>query len=160
MRDEVREKVGQNPEQGQARDAVGCKNPRSPAFTLPDGGSRSRGLFLRRNDRGPIFHAKTSDGKIVAQIRYASRLPRVAAKQDYLDVILPRIEVGKSKKCDLHHSTIMQNDCHHMIINLGLPSRPLLIRVPFVSSVLCVTFRSSIPRDCSSRGPTTTWDND
>jgi hypothetical protein len=37
---------------------------------------------------------KTSDGKIVAQIRYASRLPRIAAKQDYLGVILPRIEAG------------------------------------------------------------------
>jgi hypothetical protein len=27
---------------------------------------------------------KPSDGKIVAQIHYASRLPRIAAKQDYL----------------------------------------------------------------------------
>jgi hypothetical protein len=27
---------------------------------------------------------ETSDGKIVAQVRYASRLPRVMAKQEYL----------------------------------------------------------------------------
>jgi len=31
---------------------------------------------------------KTSDGKIVAQVHYASRLPRVQAGQDYLGVIL------------------------------------------------------------------------
>jgi hypothetical protein len=34
---------------------------------------------------------KPPDGKIVAQKLDASRLPRVAAKQDYLDAILPRI---------------------------------------------------------------------
>jgi hypothetical protein len=31
---------------------------------------------------------KTSDGKIVAQVHYASRLSRVQAGQDYLGVIL------------------------------------------------------------------------
>jgi hypothetical protein len=41
---------------------------------VPDRGSCSRGLLSRGNDRGPIFHAKTSSGKIVAQVRYASRL--------------------------------------------------------------------------------------
>ena len=37
---------------------------------------------------------KTSDGKIVAQIPYASRLPRFVAKQDYLSAILLRIRQG------------------------------------------------------------------
>jgi hypothetical protein len=69
MRDEVREKVGENSEQRETGDAVGCQNPSSAAFMMPDGGSRSRGLLVirSRDDRGPIFHAKTSSGKIVAQ---------------------------------------------------------------------------------------------
>jgi hypothetical protein len=33
---------------------------------------------------------KPPDGKIVAQVGYASRPPRVGAKQDYLPAILPR----------------------------------------------------------------------
>jgi hypothetical protein len=33
---------------------------------------------------------KPPDGKIVAQVHYASRLPRVAARQDYLRGILRR----------------------------------------------------------------------
>jgi hypothetical protein len=40
----------------------------------------------------------TSDGKIVAQIHYASRLPRIVAKQDYLSEILPRIDPPDVKK--------------------------------------------------------------
>jgi hypothetical protein len=70
---------------------------------LPDGGRRSRRLVSvsSRNDRGPIFHVKkTSSGKIVAQIRFASRLPRVAAKQDYLSEILPRIAASRREKFD------------------------------------------------------------
>jgi hypothetical protein len=86
MSDEVREKVGQNSEQRQPGNTVSGKNPRSAAFVLADSGSCSRGLLgiQRRDNRGPTFHAKTSDGKIVAQVRYASRLPRVMAKQEYL----------------------------------------------------------------------------
>jgi len=41
---------------------------------------------------------KPSDGKIVAQLRYASRLPRIVAKQDYLSEILPRIDRPDVKK--------------------------------------------------------------
>jgi hypothetical protein len=41
---------------------------------------------------------ETSDGKIVAQIHYASRLRRIAAKQDYLSEILPRIDRPDVKK--------------------------------------------------------------
>jgi hypothetical protein len=47
---------------------------------------------------------KTSDGKIVAQLRYASRLLRIAAEQDYLAVILPRIDALGREKCDPNHS--------------------------------------------------------
>jgi hypothetical protein len=122
MRDEVREKIGQNSEQSQARDAVSGQNPRASALVMPGGGSRSRGLvsISRGNDRGPIFHAKTSDGKIVAQERYASRLPRVMAKQDYLSRILPRIEAGRREKCDWDHGIIMQTDCRDRKIIRGL----------------------------------------
>ena len=110
MRDEVREKVGQNSEQRQSGNAVCGQNPRSAAFMLPDGGSSSRGLLgiRRRDDRGPIFHAKTSDGKIVAQVRYASRPPRIVAKQEYLSAILPRIRALAAQKCDRDHGINMQ----------------------------------------------------
>jgi hypothetical protein len=87
MRDEVRKKVGQNPEQSQT-------------------GVRRRGLFRvsSGNDRGPIFHARTSDGKIVAQLLYASRLPRIMAKQDYLSRILLRI--GGSERKNVTRITV------------------------------------------------------
>ncbi len=51
---------------------------------------------------------KTSDGKIVAHVRYASRLLRIAAKQDYLPAILPRIYAPGREKCDRHHWIYMQ----------------------------------------------------
>ena len=41
---------------------------------------------------------ETSDGKIVAQVHYASRLPRVVARQDYLGGILLRIPELCSRK--------------------------------------------------------------
>jgi hypothetical protein len=106
MRDEVRKKVGQNPEQSQTGDAVGCKNPRSPALVSTKGRVRRRGLFRvsSGNDRGPIFHARTSDGKIVAQLLYASRLPRIMAKQDYLSRILLRI--GGSERKNVTRITV------------------------------------------------------
>jgi hypothetical protein len=110
MRDEVREEVSKNPEQRQTRDTVGRENPRSAAFVFPNGGCGSRGLLRRRNDRGPIFHAKTSDGKIVAQVRYASRLLRFVAKQDYLARILLPIQAGGGEKCDQNHRIIMKID--------------------------------------------------
>jgi hypothetical protein len=89
MRDEVREEVGENPKQRQTTDTIGGENPGAAAFMLLGG---SRGLRSRRNDTGPIFHAKEPpDGKIVAQARYASRLLRGSAQQDYLAAILPRI---------------------------------------------------------------------
>jgi hypothetical protein len=59
---------------------------------------------------------KTSSGKIVAQVRYASRLLRVAAKQHYLSRILRRIHAGGREKCDQNHSIYMQNNCHNMKI--------------------------------------------
>jgi hypothetical protein len=104
MSDEVREKVGKNSEQRQSTDPISRQNPRSAAFMFPNVGSRRRGLFINsRNDRGPIFHAKPSDGKIVAQERYASRLPRIAARQDYLSGILPRIRANGDQNCALNH---------------------------------------------------------
>ena len=52
---------------------------------------------------------KTSDGKIVAQERYASRLPSIVARQDYLSGILPRIDTGGRQNCDRNHGIIMNN---------------------------------------------------
>ncbi len=121
VRDEVREEVSQNSEQRQTRDAVRRQNPRSTAFMFPDGRGGRRGLVInrRRNDRGPIFHAKTSSGKIVAQVRYASRLPRVMARQDYLGRILPRIHAVGRENCDWNHSINMQIYFH----NRNMPRR-------------------------------------
>src|SRR5271166_6203137 len=118
MGDEVREKVGQNSEQRQPGNPVGGQNPRSAAFMLADRSGSSRGLLgiYRRDDRGPIFHAKTSDGKIVAQVRYASRLPRIVARQDYLRAILPPIAPSCGQKCDGDHGINMQINIHYMKI--------------------------------------------
>ncbi len=124
MSDEVREEVSQNSEERQTRDAVRCQNPRSTAFMFPDGRGGSRGLVTsRRNDRGPIFHAKTSSGKIVAQVRYASRLPRIMARQDYLGRILPRIHAVGRENCDWNHSIYMQIYFHNRNIRANLPFR-------------------------------------
>src|ERR1022692_3307125 len=58
----------------------------------------------KKERQGPDLPCKkTSKGKIVAQVRYASRLPRIAAKQDYLSQILPRIVALEREKCDQHH---------------------------------------------------------
>src|SRR5258708_7384140 len=58
MRDEVREKVGQNSKQRESRNTVSRENPSSAAFMVPDGGSRRRTRISRSDDWGPIFHAK------------------------------------------------------------------------------------------------------
>ena len=55
--DEVGEKVGENSEQCQPRQTISREHPGSAAFPLNRGGC-GRGLLGRRNDRGPIFHAK------------------------------------------------------------------------------------------------------
>jgi|SRR5579872_3764125 len=76
--EEVRDEVGQNSEQREATNAVAGENPSSAAFLVPDGGSGGRGLLRGRDDRGPIFHAKTSRRKDRGAIRVcvtpASRL--------------------------------------------------------------------------------------
>ena len=84
--DEVREEICQNAEKSQPRDTVGGKNPGAAAGKVFAGRRlRERLLRSRRgNNRGPIFHAKPPNGRIVAQVHYASRLPGVAARQDYL----------------------------------------------------------------------------
>jgi len=101
MRDEVRKKIRQHSEQRESGNAVSRENPSSAAFMVPGGRRRGRTGISRRNDWGPIFHAKASDGRIVAQVHYASRLPRFMARQDYLSGILPRIYAGQREKCDL-----------------------------------------------------------
>jgi len=47
---------------------------------------------------------QTSSGRIVAQERYASRLPRIVAKQDYLGAILLPFWDGRVEKCDRAHT--------------------------------------------------------
>jgi len=46
----------------------------------------------------------------VAQVLYASRLPRVAAKQDNLAEILLRIAALGREKCDPDHSIYVKTD--------------------------------------------------
>jgi hypothetical protein len=65
---------------------------------------------------GPDLPCKPPNGKIVAQIRYASRLPRIVARQDYLGAILPRIEAGGRQKCDQDHGILMKINYHNMTI--------------------------------------------
>jgi hypothetical protein len=50
-----------------------------------------------------------SDGRIVAQVHYASRLPRFMARQDYLSGILRRIGVIGLEKCNFRTFTTMNN---------------------------------------------------
>src|ERR1041385_3674106 len=90
MSEEVRDEVRQNSEQCEATNAVAGENPGSAAFLVPDSGSSGRGLLCGRDDRGPIFHAKTSRRKDRGAIQYASRLPRVWARQDYHPKFYPR----------------------------------------------------------------------
>src|SRR5579863_5067840 len=85
---------------------------------MPDGRGGGRGLITgtRRDDRGPIFHAKTSRGKIVAQVHYASRLPRVLAKarlseRNFTPECLPRI-----RKMQWKERIYMKNIFHKMKI--------------------------------------------
>ena len=79
--DEVREEVGEYSEQRKTADAVAGEHPGSAAFVRMCGGCR--GLLGRVNDRGPIFHAKTSRRKDRgASTGYASRLPGNVAGQN------------------------------------------------------------------------------
>ena len=59
------------------------------------------------DDWGPIFHAEPPDGKIVAQVHFASRLPRVMAKQDYLARIVTPNSQSQQQKCDQNHSILV-----------------------------------------------------
>lgn len=75
--DVIGKEVGQHSKQSQPTDGVPGENPGSSAFMLSDRCGGWRGLLVnRRNCRGPIFHAKPPNGTIVAQVDYASRLPR------------------------------------------------------------------------------------
>ena len=67
MGDKVREKVGENAKQRQSRQAICREHPCSAAFML-DRGRCGRRRVGGRDNRGPIFHAQTSSGKIVAQV--------------------------------------------------------------------------------------------
>jgi len=59
---------------------------------------------------------ETSDGKIVAQVHYASRLLRVAAQKDYLGRILLRFWSHAAEKCDFNHNIFMKIYFHYMIM--------------------------------------------
>lgn len=60
--DEVREEVSDHSEQRQAGNAIGGENPGAAAFVLCGGGLGLRS-WNRRDDRGPIFHAKNLQRK-------------------------------------------------------------------------------------------------
>ena len=86
MSEVFREKVGENPEQRQTTDAVASENPCSTAFMLSGG---SRGLLGRRNDRGPIFHAKKPPTErswrtyVMRHARFASRRSGTICRRFY-----------------------------------------------------------------------------
>jgi hypothetical protein len=83
MSDEVREEVSDQPKQGQPGNTVGGKNPGSAACEMSVMGRLRMFLLGNTRDRGPIFHArKPPNGRIVAQLHYASRLPGIMDGQD------------------------------------------------------------------------------
>src|SRR5215470_7191756 len=57
---------------------------------------------------------QTSKGKIVAQVHYASRLPRVRGRQDHLRRILPPILNIDKQNCDPDHSIYIQTNLNGM----------------------------------------------
>ena len=59
---------------------------------------------------------ETSDGKIVAQVHYASRPLRVAAQKDYLGRILLRFWSYAAEKCDFNHNIVVKISLHYMIM--------------------------------------------
>ena len=65
---------------------------------------------------------ETSDGKIVAQVHYASRPLRVAAQKDYLGRILLRFWSYAAEKCDFNHNIVVKIRLHYMIILCELPT--------------------------------------
>ena len=81
-------------------------------------GSGSRGLLSRRDDRGPIFHAKPPDGKIVAQHVMRHACLALRAGQDYRETILSRIAAVAREKCDYNHNTNTILYFHIMIIRV------------------------------------------
>jgi hypothetical protein len=102
--DKIGKEVCQDSEKSQPRDTVSRENPRPAALPMPATGSLGkRRLGNRRDNRGPIFHAKPPNGKIVAQVHYASRLPRVVARQDYLSGSLLRFKAHRGKKFSVPH---------------------------------------------------------
>jgi hypothetical protein len=54
---------------------------------------------------------KPPDGKIVAQVLYASRLHRDMAKQDYLAEFYARFDAAEIEKCDQGHKDYSENSC-------------------------------------------------
>jgi hypothetical protein len=89
----------------------------------------------------------------VAQIRYASRLPRVAAKQDYLSEILPRIAASRREKVDWDHNIVMPMEGHHRIIQT---LQAQILRPIAGLEVSAGTWRFG----GDPRGLTPTWDNE
>jgi hypothetical protein len=81
-----------------------------------DGRCGSRGLIRRRDDRGPIFHAKNLQRKDRGASTLCVTAACVVAKQHYLSGILPRIHAGGREKCDQNHSIYMQIFVHYMKI--------------------------------------------
>jgi hypothetical protein len=162
MRDEVRKEVSQNSEQRQTADAVAGKNPCSAAFMLPDGGSGGRGLVTtgRRDDRGPIFHARSLQRKD----RGASTLcvtpasHRGETRLSGLD-FTPNWSL-RERKIDRNHRIIKQNNCHDMTIDpfpCNRPASPGLTPPGLRGLSLFPAPRSCCPPVSTRTTPT--WDN-
>jgi hypothetical protein len=124
--DELREEVGKDAEKRQTRNSVSRENPRSAAFVRMLCG---RGLLgIGRDDWGPIFHTRPPDGKIVAQIHYASRLLCISAKQDHMRAILRPENEHSKRNCDQNHGTNVQKIMRNVTI--------MASRVPAFSTFL------------------------
>jgi hypothetical protein len=71
---------------------------------------------------------QTSEGKIVAQVHYASRPPRNWGRQDHLRRILPPILNIDTQNCDSNHNIYAQRNLNHVKIQL---SAKALAIIPF-----------------------------
>ena len=131
MSDEVREEVSEEAEKRQPGDAISGKNPSSAACEMPVTRRVRRCLLRNLRYRGPIFHArKPPNGRIVAQLHYASRLPGIMAGQDNLGGILLRFSAQRVKKESRNLPRFTKSTGKSMPGNRRVGIRNLWLRTP------------------------------
>ena len=160
MSDEVREEVGQNSEQGQTADAVAGENPGSAAFMMSNGRGGCGGLLTtRRDNRGPIFHAKTSRRKDRGA-RTLCVTPRPASWRGKVIYAGFYSRFGmRSKKYSRIHAPHRKIDFHIEKTN-DLLEFPLSAQIPLTRDLGTLFLRRRGSRYPSrSLARQTTWDN-